>query len=55
VDASFAYQFNDAIKFTFDALNLTDEPETLLISDYELVDTTLTSGRQYYLGVQYSF
>jgi iron complex outermembrane recepter protein len=55
VDASFAYQFNDSIKFTFDALNLTDEPETLLISDYELVDTTLKSGRQYYLGVQYSF
>jgi iron complex outermembrane recepter protein len=55
VDASFAYQFNDNIKLTFDALNLTDEPETLLISDYELVDTTLKSGRQYYLGVQYSF
>jgi len=55
VDASFAYQFNDNVKFTFDALNLTDEPETLLISDYELVDTTLKSGRQFYLGVQYSF
>jgi len=55
VDASFAYQFNDNLKFTFDALNLTDEPETLLISDYGLVDTTLKSGRQYYLGVQYSF
>lgn len=55
VDASFAYQFNDSLKFTFDALNLTDEAETLLISDYELVDTTLKSGRQYYLGVQYSF
>jgi len=55
VDASFAYQFNDNLKFTFDALNLTDEPETLLISDYDLVDTTLKSGRQYYLGVQYSF
>jgi iron complex outermembrane recepter protein len=55
IDASFAYQFNDNIKFTFDALNLTDEPETLLISDYDLVDTTLKSGRQYYVGVQYSF
>lgn len=55
VDASFAYQLNEQIKFTFDALNLTDEPETLLISDYELVDTTLKSGRQFYLGVQYSF
>lgn len=55
VDASFAYQFNDNLKFTFDALNLTDEPETLLISDYSLVDTTLKSGRQFYLGAQYSF
>lgn len=55
VDASFAYQFNDNLKFTFDAINLTDEPETLLISDYDLVDTTLKSGRQFYLGAQYSF
>lgn len=55
VDASFAYQLNDNVKFTFDALNLTDEPETLLLSDYDLVDTTLKSGRQFYLGVQYSF
>lgn len=55
VDASFSYQLNDSVKFTFDALNLTDEPETLLISDYELIDTTLKSGRQYYLGVQYTF
>lgn len=55
VDASFAYQLNDNVKFTFDALNLTDEPETTLLSDYDLVDTTLKSGRQFYLGVQYSF
>lgn len=55
VDASFAYQFNDNLKFTFDALNLTDEPETTLIGDYDLIDTTLKSGRQFYLGAQYSF
>ncbi|QEY17777.1 TonB-dependent receptor [Cellvibrio sp. KY-GH-1] len=55
VDASFSYQLNDNLKLTFDALNLTDEPETLLISDYGLVDTTLKSGRQYYVGAQYSF
>lgn len=55
VDASFSYQFNDNVKFTFDALNLTDESETLLLADYDLVDTTLKSGRQFYLGMQYSF
>ncbi len=55
VDAAFSYQFNDNLKFTFDALNLTDEAETTLISDYGLVDTTLKSGRQFYLGAQYSF
>ncbi|WP_323816283.1 TonB-dependent receptor [Cellvibrio sp. NN19] len=55
VDASFAYQFNDNLKFTFDALNLTDEAETTMVGDYDLVDTTLKSGRQFYLGAQYSF
>lgn len=55
VDAAFSYQLNDNVKFTLDALNLTDESETLLVSDYDLVDTTLKSGRQFYVGVQYSF
>jgi iron complex outermembrane recepter protein len=55
IDAAFSYQVNDNVKISLDMLNLTDEPETTLLSDYNLIDTTLTSGRQYYLGVQYSF
>lgn len=55
VDAAFSYRLNDNVKLTFDALNLTNEPETLLQSDYDYVDTTVTSGRQYYAGIQYTF
>jgi TonB-dependent receptor len=55
VDAAFSYQLNDSVKFTLDALNLTDEHETLLQGSYELVDTIVVSGRQFYLGVQYGF
>lgn len=55
VDAAFSYQVNDNLKLTFDALNLTDETETLLQSDYDLVETIVVSGRQFYLGAQYTF
>lgn len=55
VDASFSYQFNDNLKFTLDLINLNDVSETLLQSDYELVDTELKSGRQLYLGASYTF
>jgi iron complex outermembrane receptor protein len=55
VDAAFSYRVNDNIKLTFDALNLTNEPETLLQGDYDYIDTIVTSGRQYYAGIQYSF
>lgn len=55
IDASMSYKINDNIKVSLDMLNLTNESETTLLSDYDLPDTSLTSGRQYYLGVQYSF
>lgn len=55
VDASFSYQFNDNLKFTLDLINLNDVSETLLQSDYELLDTELKSGRQLYLGASYTF
>jgi TonB-dependent receptor len=55
IDASMSYKINDSIKVSLDMLNLTNESETTLLSDYDLPDTSLTSGRQYYLGVQYSF
>lgn len=53
VDAAFSYRVNDNIKLSFDALNLTDEPETWMQSGY--IDTIITSGRQYYAGIQYTF
>lgn len=55
VDAAFSYQVNDNLKLTFDALNLTDETETWLQSDYNLVETIVASGRQFYVGAQYTF
>lgn len=55
VDAAFSYQLNDNVKLTFDALNLTDETETWLQSDYNLVETIVASGRQFYVGAQYTF
>ena len=55
VDAAFSYRVNDNLKLTFDALNLTDETETLLQSDYNFIETLVYSGRQFYLGAQYSF
>lgn len=55
VDAAFSYQVNDNLKLTLDALNLTDESETLLQSDYDYLETLVVSGRQFYLGAQYTF
>ncbi|ACE83434.1 TonB-dependent receptor [Cellvibrio japonicus] len=55
VDAAFSYALNDNIKLTFDALNLTDETETWLLGDYNYLDTQVYSGRQFYVGAQYSF
>ena len=55
VDAAFSYQVNDNLKLTLDALNLTDESETLLQSDYDDLETLVLSGRQFYVGAQYTF
>lgn len=56
VDASFGYQLNDNIKFTLEALNLTDEVDDQWVGQ---ADSRLSyyhsTGRQYYLGVQYKY
>lgn len=56
VDASASYQLNDNWRFTFEALNLTNEV------DHQWVDSNDSrlsyyheTGRQYYLGVQYKY
>lgn len=57
VDASFGYQLNDNVKFTFEALNLTEEVDDQWVGSEN--DSRLsyyhTTGRQYYLGVQYKY
>lgn len=57
VDAKIGYKLNESLSFSFEMLNLTDESSvTVMGSDgYNLEDTSNTSGRQFYLGMQYSF
>ena len=57
VDASFSYQLNDNLKFTFEALNLTDEVDDQWVgSDAEQrLSYYHSTGIQYNLGVQYKY
>lgn len=56
VDANFSYQFNDNWKFTFEALNLTDEADDQWVdSNDPRLSYYHKTGRQYYLGVQYKY
>ncbi|MDR7091222.1 TonB-dependent receptor [Cellvibrio fibrivorans] len=57
VDASFGYQFNDSLKFTFEALNLTDEVDDQWVGseDNQRLSYYHNTGIQYNLGVQYKY
>lgn len=57
VDASFGYQFNDNLKFTFEALNLTDEVDDQWVGteSNQRLSYYHSTGKQYYLGVQYKY
>lgn len=57
VDASFGYQFNENLKFTFEALNLTEEVDDQWVGseDDKRLSYYHSTGRQYYLGVQYKY
>jgi iron complex outermembrane receptor protein len=57
VDASFGYTLNDNIKFTFEALNLTDEVDDQWVGseDNQRLSYYHSTGIQYYLGVQYKY
>jgi TonB-dependent receptor len=56
VDFSTSYKLNDHFKVSLEALNLTDEYRTDLVdSTAERLDNYLHTGRQYYVGVQYSY
>jgi iron complex outermembrane receptor protein len=55
VDFSTSYKINDHFKVSLEALNLTDEYRTdLMDSTAERIDNYVHTGRQYYLGLQYS-
>lgn len=57
VDASFGYQFNDSLKFTLEALNLTDEADDQWVGSEseQRLSYYHQTGRQYNIGVQYKF
>ena len=57
VDASFGYQFNDNVKFTFEALNITEEVDDQWVGseDEKRLSYNHTTGRQYMVGVQYKY
>jgi TonB-dependent receptor len=55
VDFSTSYKINDHFKVSLEALNLTDEYRTdLMDSNAERINNYFHTGRQYYVGVQYS-
>lgn len=56
VDAALSYQFNDNIKFTLEALNLTDEVDDQWVDAAgNRLSYYHSTGRQYYVGVQYKY
>ena len=58
IDFSASYNFNDNLKLTFEALNLTDESENqrldATIAPANVVSYYHETGRQFFLGVRYS-
>jgi len=56
VDFSTSYKVTENFKVSLEALNLTDEYRTDLVdSTAERLDNYLHTGRQYYLGLQYTY
>jgi outer membrane receptor protein involved in Fe transport len=58
IDFSMSYYFNDQLRLTFEALNLTDESENQRL-DATLLPANVVSyyhetGKQYFLGFRYS-
>jgi TonB-dependent receptor len=56
VDMSASYEVNDNFKISLEALNLTEEFRTdLMDTQARRIDNYFGTGRQYYLGLQYSY
>lgn len=58
IDISASYNFNDQLKLTFEALNLTDEAENQRLDATVLPANVVSyfheSGRQFYVGLRYT-
>jgi iron complex outermembrane receptor protein len=55
VDASFTYTWNDHLKFTFEGVNLTDEFQDQFNGAQDLMNFYHHTGREYLLGVRYTY
>jgi iron complex outermembrane recepter protein len=56
IDMAASYQFNEHIKFTLEALNLTDEADDQWVDNAgNRLSYYHNTGRQYYLGVSYKY
>ena len=57
IDASFSYQASDSLKFTFEALNLTDEVDDQWVGSENEQRSSYyhSTGIQYNLGVSYKY
>ena len=58
IDISASYNFNDQLKLTFEALNLTDEAENQRLDATVLPANVVSyfheTGRQFYVGLRYT-
>lgn len=54
-DASASYQVTDDIAVTFEAINLTDEPNNQFVDASDRVVVYHHTGRQFFLGVRYTY
>nr|MBP8247240.1 TonB-dependent receptor [Phenylobacterium sp.] len=55
VDASFTYTWNDHLKFTFEGVNLTDEFQDQFNGTQDLMNFYHHTGREYLIGVRYTY
>lgn len=55
VDASLTYTFNDNLKFTVEGVNLTDEFQDQFNGENDLVNFYHHTGREYLIGVRYTY
>jgi iron complex outermembrane receptor protein len=58
IDVSASYNFNDNLKLTFEALNLTDESENqrldVIAVPINVVSYFHETGRQFFVGLRYT-